>query len=40
MLDVPQNFLCTFTFGLFPDNLGAVREEQGKKFHQDISVME
>ena len=25
---------------LFPDNLGVVSEEQGKKFHQDIKVME
>ena len=25
---------------LFPDNLGALRDEQGERFHQDISEME
>ena len=24
----------------FPENLGAVREEQGERFHQDIKEME
>jgi hypothetical protein len=28
-----------FAFGLFPENLGAVSEEQGERFHQDIKEM-
>jgi hypothetical protein len=34
-----KNSFFEFAFGFFPKNLGAVREEQGECFHQDIKEM-
>ena len=36
---VIEDPLPTFTFGFFPEKLGAVSDEQGERFHQDIATM-
>lgn len=32
-------YFVTHTWDIFPDNLGAISYEHGKKFHQDIIIM-
>jgi hypothetical protein len=35
-----KNSFFEFGLGFFPENLDAVSEEQGERFHQDIKEME
>jgi hypothetical protein len=35
-----KNSFFEFAIGLFPENLGAVSEEHGERFHQDIKEIE
>ena len=37
---VVEDTFLALTPGCFPDNLGDVSDEQGERFHQDISVIE
>jgi hypothetical protein len=39
MLNELKNSFFEFVLGFFPENLGAVSEEQGERFHQDIKEM-
>jgi hypothetical protein len=40
VLNELKNSFFEFALGFFPENLGAVSEEQGEHFHQDIKEME
>jgi hypothetical protein len=40
VLNELKNSFFEFALGFFPENLGAVSEEQGERFHQDIKEME
>jgi hypothetical protein len=40
VLDELKNSFFGFTLGFFPENLGAVSEEQGERFHRDNKEME
>jgi hypothetical protein len=40
VLNELTNSFFDFALGIFPENLGAVSEEQGERFHQDIKEME
>jgi len=37
---VTKNTLPSLAFGFFPENCGAVNDEHGERFHQEISSME
>jgi len=38
---VIETLFAAFTFGIFlPENMGAVSNEHGERFHQDVSQME
>ena len=40
MQNVVENAVLAITSGFFPVNLGAVSDEHGERFHQDIKIME
>jgi hypothetical protein len=40
VLNELKNSFFEFTLRFFPENLDAVSEEQGERFHQDIKKME
>ena len=37
---VSEDSFSTLPPRIFPENLGSVSDEQGERFHQDISLME
>ena len=39
MQHVTKNKLPSLVFGFFPENCGAVSNDHGERFHQDISSM-
>jgi hypothetical protein len=40
VLNELKNSFFEFTLGFFSENLGAVSEEKGERFYQDIKEME
>jgi hypothetical protein len=40
VLNELKNSFFEFALGFFPEHFGAVSEEQGERFHQDIKEME